>query len=70
MADQDGFRGRLQAEFDRLTPDLWPQIRTRIQARQTVAALLAALDGPPSPGGRLYWEVRLRLRDELPGKVG
>jgi hypothetical protein len=61
MPEQDDVTRRLRSELERMTPDAWPQIRRRVAARRAAAELLAALEAPPSPGGRLYWELRLRL---------
>lgn len=70
MADSDELGDRLRTELDFAAPDVWPRIRKRVQARRVAFELLAALEGPPSAWGRLYWEFHFRLRDELSGRAG
>jgi hypothetical protein len=53
--------GRLRAELEQMTPDLWPHIRRRLEARRISTELLTVLSRPPSPGGSLYWELLRRV---------
>jgi hypothetical protein len=61
MPDSDELIARLRMELERVAPDVWPEVRRRVEARHVASKLLAALETPPSPGGRLYWEMRFRL---------
>jgi hypothetical protein len=70
MADGDELGDRLRSELEVAAPDAWPRIRQWIRAERVASQLLAALEGPPSTRGRLYWEFRFRLRGDLSGKAG
>jgi hypothetical protein len=50
---------RMWLELSALAGDRWPSIR-RAVAERIAADLLAALDRPPPPAGRLYMERLLR----------
>jgi hypothetical protein len=56
---------RLRLELEEATPDVWPRVVRSVTARRTAAELLAALNRPPSPAGRLGWELRLRVAKSL-----
>ena len=56
---------RLRAELDAATPHVWARVVRSVTARRAAAELLAALDRPPSPAGRLGWELRLRVARSL-----
>jgi hypothetical protein len=45
-----------------ITPDVWPEIERRVRARHVADELLAALDRPLSPRGRVRFEWRVLLR--------
>jgi hypothetical protein len=52
-------------ELERIAPDDWPAVLRTATARSNAAALLAALDRPPSSHSRLGWELRARLRESI-----
>lgn len=70
MAEREELIGRLRAELERVTPDVWPRLRRRVKARRLAAELLVGLDAAPAPGGRLALERRFRLWNSQPTKVG
>lgn len=69
MAEEE-LTGRLRAELERSTPEVWPRLRRRVEARRIAAELLVALDAAPTPGSRLALERRFRLWNSEPTKAG
>jgi hypothetical protein len=70
MAKRDELTERLRAELERATPEVWPWLRRRVEARRIAAELLLGLDTAPTPGGRLALELRYRLLRSEPTKAG
>jgi hypothetical protein len=70
MAELEELVGRLQAELERATPEVWPLLRRRVEARRVAAELLLTLDTAPAPGGRLALELRFRRWGSEPTKAG
>jgi hypothetical protein len=70
MAERDELTERLRAELERATPEVWPRLRRRVEARRIAAELLLGLDTAPTPGGRLALELRYRLLRSEPTKAG
>jgi hypothetical protein len=59
-------RDRLFTELGELTPNAWPAIAHRVEARRRSAVLLEALERPPAARSRRYVELRLRLESTRP----
>lgn len=70
MVKWEELTGRLQAELEHATPEVWPRLRRRVEARRIAAELLLGLDTAPAPGGRLALELRFRLWSSEPTKAG
>jgi RNA polymerase sigma factor (sigma-70 family) len=70
MAEREELTGLLRAELERATPEVWPRLRRRVEARRIAAELLVGLDNVPAPGGRLALELRFRLLRSEPNKAG
>jgi hypothetical protein len=70
MAEQEELTGRLRAELERATPEVWPRLRRRVEARRIAEELLLRLETAPAPGGRLSLELRFRLWSSQPMKAG
>lgn len=69
MAERDELTGRLRAELERATPEVWLRLRRRVEAQRIATELLLALDTAPTPGGRLALELRYRLLRSEPTKA-
>jgi hypothetical protein len=61
MDERAELTGRLRAELERATPEVWARLRRRVDAQRIAAELLLGLDTAPVPGGRLWLELRFRL---------
>jgi hypothetical protein len=70
MDEREELTGRLRAELEGATPEVWPRLRRRVDARRIAAELLLGLDTAPAPGGRLSLELRFRLWSSRLTKAG
>jgi hypothetical protein len=70
MAEREAPTGRLRAELEGATPEVWPRLRWQVEARQIAAELLLGLETAPAPGGRLALELHLRLWRSESTKAG
>jgi hypothetical protein len=70
MAEREELTGRLRAELERATPEVWPRLRRQVEARRIAAELVLGLDTGPAPGDRLALELRFRLLRSEPTKAG